>query len=67
MMKELCAKGVDKFHLGGECGMFKRKIGAQEEHIYRLMKAKNPILDSFLAIMTSPKNSHFRNWMLRKL
>jgi hypothetical protein len=66
-MKYLQAKGVQKLHLGGESESFKRKFGSQEDQIYRLKKAKNPLLERFLEIITSPKNSNFRNWVLRKL
>jgi hypothetical protein len=66
-MKALHARGVKYFHLGGESEEFKRKFGAQDAQLYRLRKARNPVLDQILNVMTSPKNSRYRNWMLGHL
>jgi CelD/BcsL family acetyltransferase involved in cellulose biosynthesis len=60
-------RGVQKLHLGGECESFKKKFGSQDAQLYRLTKAKDPLIDRFLAAITSPKSSRYRNWMLRKL
>jgi hypothetical protein len=43
-MKRLKAMGIEVFQLGDGVKQFKKKLGAYEVRVFRLMKAKNPLL-----------------------
>lgn len=66
-MKALKARGIQVLHLGGECEQYKEKLGCYGVNIYRLMKARNLMLDTLVKAVTSQKGSHFKNWALRRL
>lgn len=66
-MKILKARGAHVLQLGGEAEQFKLKFGSTDAQIFRLMKAKNPLLDRILEIATSPTSIRYRNWFLRRI
>jgi hypothetical protein len=66
-IKNLKARGIKEFHFGGECEQYKEKYGCYEPSLLRLKKARNPLLQFVFDLATSPKNSRYRNWMIRRL
>ncbi len=65
--KALKARGIIEIHMGGEAEQFKEKLGSNKVRIYRLMKARNALLDKLINILLSQSNLRFRNWALRRL
>jgi hypothetical protein len=66
-MTALKARGIQELHFGGECEQYKEKFGCYEAKIYRVMKARNFVLDHLIHAVISPKSRRFKNWALRRL
>jgi hypothetical protein len=66
-MQKLKAIGIQDLHFGGECEQYKEKLGCSEANVYRIMKAKNALAGRLIDIVSSQKNTRFKNWVLRKL
>jgi hypothetical protein len=64
-MKEMKARGVQVLHFGGKCEHYKKKLGATELPLYRIMKSKNQLMDKLLYTIMSPKNEEYRNILLK--
>ena len=65
-MKNMKARGIRLLHVGGHAEYYKEGLGCTCVNILRLKKAKYAPLDFFLNLVTSPKGTYYRNWMLRK-
>lgn len=66
-MQKLKAKGIRVLNFGGECQQYKEKLGCRDANLYRLMKAKNPILERAIGLVTSKQDPRFKNWAARRL
>ncbi len=66
-MKKLKARGIRVLNFGGECKQYKEKLGCRDANLYRLMKAKNPILERVIGFVTSKQDPRFKNWVARRL
>ncbi len=66
-MQELKARGIRVLHFGGEAQQYKQKLGCEDASLYRLMKAKNPILEKAICLVISQKNPRLKNWLTRSL
>jgi hypothetical protein len=65
-MKRVKAMGVEVFHLGPEVRHFKDKFGAYETQVFRLMKARNPLV--YIPLYVGLSFFHrMRLWMFRIL
>ena len=65
-LKNMKARGVQLLHVGGQAEDYKEGLGCIDVNIVRLKKAIYTPLDSILNLVTSPKSTFYRNWMLRK-
>ena len=65
-IKNMKARGMKILHVGGEAVDYKKWMGCVPVDIYRLKKAKYAPLDSLLNLVTSPHNSVYRSFIVRK-
>ncbi len=66
-IQKMKARGVQRLHFGGTSEQYKEKLGCTSANLFRFMKIRYSIFNPLLDLVLMPKNSQYKNWVLRRL